>query len=478
MTAAILAGMTHWAAALWMIVLASGCTSQPPRSSLEVGLATRDITPPVGYRMAGYFYERRSTAVHDPLHAKAIVFRQGDTRFAWVVCDLCQTSPEVVERARAEASRETGIPPDYICVTSTHTHTGPDYFGPLAEHLRSLAMAANNGVDPATTVDYPALLAGRIVEAIVEANASLAPAEIRVTSAHQEGLAFNRRYVMSDGTVAWNPGKKNPKIVRPAGPIDPQIQYLWVTRPASTQPAAVVTNFALHPDTVSGTQFSADYAYYLERGLREALGPAVTSIFAQGTCGNINHVDVSTDRKQGGFDEAERIGSALAGGARLASATTRPAARGTLAVASTRVELPLQQYTPEEVADARSLFAKIQERKLPFLVGVKAAKIVRIYDRHGGRPISARVQAARVGDDTAVVFLPSEVFVEFGLEIKRRSPFANTLVVELANESFGYIPTRKAFDEGAYEPTNSTISPGGGERLTEAAVHLLEQLKP
>jgi len=474
--------MRYWAAAVCLIVLVPGCTSPSAHRSLRVGLATRDITPPVGYRLAGYFYERRSTAAHDPLHAKAIVFRQGDSRFAWVVCDLCQTSPEVVEQARAAASRKTGIPPDNIVVTSTHTHTGPDYFGPLSDHLHRLATAANNGADPAQTIDYPAFLAGRIVEAIVEADASATPADIRVTSAEQQGLAFNRRYVMKDGTVAWNPGKLNPKIDKPAGPIDPQIQYLWVTRPASTQPTAVVTNFALHPDTVGGTQFSADFAYYLERGLRNALGDNLTSIFAQGTCGNINHVDVSTDRKQGGFDEAERIGSALARGAEPQAAAARPVARPvarpSLAVATTRVELPLQQYTPEEIADARALFAKIQDRKLAFLVGVKATKIVRIYDRHGGRPISARVQAVRLADDTAVVFLPSEVFVEFGMEIKRRSPFAHTLVVELANESFGYIPTRKAFEEGAYEPTNSTIQPGGGERLTEAAIALLGTLKP
>jgi hypothetical protein len=470
--------MRHCAAALCLLLIATGCTAPSTSPPLEVGLATRDITPPVGYRMAGYFYERRSTATHDPLHAKAIVFRQGDARFAWVTCDLCQTSPEVVDQAREAASQKTGIPPDHIVVTSTHTHTGPDYFGPLADHLHHLATLAHDGADPARTVDYPALLATRIAEAIVEADEKRAPADIRVTAAQQDGLAFNRRYVMTDGTVAWNPGKLNPKIVKPAGPIDPQIQYLWVTRPAATQPAAVVTNFACHPDTVGGTQFSADYAYFLEQGLRKVLGNDVTSIFAQGTCGNINHVDVTTDRKQGGFDEAERIGSALARGAKPQAATTRPAARPSLAVATTRVGLPLQQYTPEEIANARSLFAKIQDRKLPFLVGVKATKIVRIYDRHGGRPISARVQAVRLADDTAIVFLPTEVFDEFGLEIKRQSPFAHTLVVELANESFGYIPTKTAFDEGAYEPTNSTIQPGGGERLTDAAIALLRTLKP
>jgi hypothetical protein len=472
--------MSRLLTALPLVLVLVGSTSALAAAPLQIGLATRDITPPVGYRLAGYFYERRSTATHDPLSAKAIVFEQNDTRFALVICDLCQTAGEVVERARAEASRKTGIPPENIGVASTHTHTGPDYFGPLAEHLHRLAVAAaNGGPDPGQPIDYPAFLADRIVEAIVAANAAVAPAELRASDAQQQGLAFNRRYVMKDGTVAWNPGKLNPKIDKPAGPIDPQIQYLWVARPGSDRPAAILTNFALHADTVGGTEVSADFAYYLEQGLRKSFGNDVLSIFAQGTSGNVNHVDVSTDRKQSGFAESERIGSALAAGATAAKPATHPTIPpAPLAVATARVELPLQQYTPEEVANARSLFAKIQERKLPFLVGVKAAKIVKIYDRHGGRPITTRVQAVRLGADTALVMVPSELFVEFGLEIKRRSPFAHTFVIELANESFGYIPTKKAFDEGAYEPTNSMIQPGGGERLTEAAIGLLERLKP
>jgi len=472
----ILADMTRLHTALLLAVFVVGSASALAATPLQIGLATRDITPPVGYRLAGYFYERRSTAMHDSLSAKAVVFRQGETRFALVICDLCQTAGEVVERARGEAARRTGILAENICVASTHTHTGPEYFGPLAEHLHRLAVAAaNGGADPGQPIDYPALLAARIVEAIVAADAAVAPAELRVSDARQEGLAFNRRYVMKDGSVAWNPGKLNPKIDRPAGPIDPQIQYLWVARLGKDRPAAVLTNFALHADTVGGTEFSADFAHYLQEGLRKAFGPELVSIFAQGTSGNVNHVNVSTDRKQGGFGEAERIGSALAAGA--TPATRKAVAPAPLAVATARVELPLQQYTPEEIANARALFAKIQERKLPFLEGVKAAKIVKLYDRHGGRPINTRVQAVRLGADTALVMVPSEMFVEFGLEIKRRSPFAHTFVIELANESFGYVPTKKAFEEGAYEPTNSTIAPGGGERLTEAAIALLRGLK-
>src|SRR5690242_20202594 len=116
-------------AVIVFLFLQVACAAHRAVAPLEVGLATREITPPLGYRLAGYYYERLATAVHDPLYAKAIVFKQGDVRFALVVCDLCQTSPEVVAQARTLASAKTGIEADHICIASTHTHTGPDYFG-------------------------------------------------------------------------------------------------------------------------------------------------------------------------------------------------------------------------------------------------------------------------------------------------------------------------------------------------------------
>ena len=47
------------------------------------------------------------------------------------------------------------------------------------------------------------------------------------------------------------------------------------------------------------------------------------------------------------------------------------------------------------------------------------------------------MQALRIGD-LALVSAPGELFVELGLEIKRRSPFGQTMVLELANDSVGY----------------------------------------
>ena len=81
-----------------------------------------------------------------------------------------------------------------------------------------------------------------------------------------------------------------------------------------------------------------------------------------------------------------------------------------------------------------------------------------------------------MGKDVAWVGLPGEVFVELGLAIKKRSPFPVTCVVELANECIGYIPDRRSYAEGNYEPESARCAAGSGEKLVDAAARLLADL--
>jgi hypothetical protein len=119
---------------------------------------------------------------------------------------------------------------------------------------------------------------------------------------------------------------------------------------------------------------------------------------------------------------------------------------------------------------------RIGTRELPFLEAVKACTIMDL-QRIGGQMLPIEVQAIRLDRNTAIVTLPGEVFVDLGRAIKAASPFKTTLVVELANDSPGYIPTKKAFAEGSYEIVNSRVQPGGGERMVEAAIGLLKELE-
>jgi neutral ceramidase len=93
-----------------------------------------------------------------------------------------------------------------------------------------------------------------------------------------------------------------------------------------------------------------------------------------------------------------------------------------------------------------------------------------------GRTIPLEVQVIRLSPEVAVVGLPGEIFVDLGLAIKKASPFATTLVIELCQDAPGYVPTEKAFAEGSYETVNSRVAPGGGEKLVATAIRLLKGL--
>jgi hypothetical protein len=263
-----------------------------------------------------------------------------------------------------------------------------------------------------------------------------------------------------------------------AGPIDPDVGVLAV-QDAAGKSVAALTVFALHLDTVGGTEYSADYPYYLEEKLRAKFGKEFVSLFGNGTCGDINHIDVRHERRQGGQDEAKRIGEALAETVAAAMPDLAETKTPRLAVRSGVAEVPLQTFTVEELGEAQRNMFKVGQRQIPFLDEVRACKIIdlHLYNQRRDGLFPLEVQAIRLDDDTAIVCLPGEVFVELGLSIKRASPFKRTMVIELCNDSPAYIPTRKAFAEGSYETVNSRVQSGGGEKMVDVAVRLLGELK-
>ena len=437
---------------------------------LSAGIAVADITPPLGYRMAGYFSERLNTGTHDPLRAKAIVLRQGGERAALIFCDILGVPLEVSSEARKKAEAATGIPASNILIAATHSHTGPLYSGPMRKYFHDRAVA-ERGSDPCEKVDYAAHLVSGIAAAVKEADAAAKPATFAVSVAEHPGLAFNRRFFMKDGSVRFNPGILNPDIVRAAGPTDPQVRAVFVRGAAGDRPVAAIVNFALHLDTTGGTEYSADYPFYLERSLRSSLGEKFLLLFGTGTCGDINHIDVTRKERP----RPDEIGSRLA--AAVLAAAEKPIARPALAVRREVVSVPLQHCTPEQLAQAREDIKKVGTRELPFLKQVEACKIVSL-EMRGGETAPLEVQVFRLAPDVAVVGLPGEVFVDLGLAVRQASPFPVTLVIELCNDAPGYIPTRKAFAEGSYETVNSVIAPGGGEMLAETAARLLKDLAP
>lgn len=455
---------------------------------IKVGIAEVDITPPVGFPMAGYYHERLSEGSLDPLKAKAIVFRDGQQQAAVVVCDLIGIATDLSREVRRQASEKTGIPQSNIVLSGTHTHTAPDYMKELYLFL------GRESQDPLRRGYIEKLISGP-VEAISKAAESAQAVTLECGSTTQEvPVAFNRRFVMRDGSVKTWQSFANPDVVRQAGPIDPQIGLL-VIRGSDKQTRGVLSNFALHLDTVGGQKWSADYPHFIDLAVKKSLGPNVVSIFGTGCCGDINHSNPrSKDRNKADFIGGS-IGESIVRGVGQLEAIREPK----LVVKSRVVNVPLQDASKEEVAKSLTvLAAAAKKEKVDFFEHVTAyKKLILDQLRHRepyaatsehitwglsrslagiGETLPLEVTIVTLGREVGIVCLPGEVFVELGLAIKQASPFKTTLVIELSNhvESI-YIPHRAAYAGGSYEVTNSNLQPGSGEMLVEAAISLLRE---
>jgi hypothetical protein len=439
------------------------------RAELRAGAAAVRITPDKPTPLAGYYNTRIPTNTHDELQAKAIVLEQNGTRAALVVCDLLTLSRDVVERTREIISRTTRVPGANVMLSATHTHTGP-----LLDNKSSRNITDSSSAE--IIREYTAALPAKIAKAVQLAESALQPARISVAHEEEDHLSHNRRFFMHDGTVGWNAGKLNTNIVRAAGPIDPDVAVLYFDS-LRADPIATYVNFAMHPDTVGGVEFSADYPGALSRSLAAYKGTNMVTVFANGTCGNINHVDVRWASPQKGHTEALRLGTVLAAHVFKAYTRLESVSGAALRTRSEIVKLALPELKPGDVESAREVAAHIEAKPAPkFLEQVNAFKVLDVAAREG-KPQEVEVQVIALGDDLAWVSLPGEIFVELGLEIKRKSPFKHTLIAELANGSIGYIPNEIAYEQGNYEPVSARCARGSGEVLVKTALKLLNELK-
>lgn len=424
---------------------------------LTAGVSCLDVTPPLGCRMRGYFEERIASSVHDPLHVRSFAAEAGGGAAAIAICDIIGIDRKYLDQARAQIAETTDLRPEQVLIACTHTHTGP-----------------HTGDDA-----YTEWLWRRIADGVRIAWQNREPAQVGWGRSEEQRLVFNRRYHMADGTVQTNPGRGNPNVVKPAGPTDPEVGALVLQRENGST-LGVLGNYALHyigiPDDF--TSISADYFGFFASRIQRLRNEEFVAALSNGASGDINNVDVigGVAPRNDHYQHCERAATLVAANALWA--WNEAEFTGEVTVASAMSELTLAPRGPateEDFARAQDIEKRLEGGQ-PVLMGERSfQRRVRRFEKEPPTARKTWVHAIRIGD-LGLVGVPGEFFVELGLEIKRRSPFAQTMVIELANDGVGYIPTRRAFEEGAYEPESSPYEPGFGEAIVETAVGLLEGL--
>jgi neutral ceramidase len=427
--------------------------------TLKAGMAKVVVTPPVGTQLAGYAGRTDpSTGVSDDLYAKALVLDDGNERLALVVCDLIGFGIDMVNDMRDVIQQRSGIKPDNTMITCTHTHTGPN--------LR----AAENA--------YVEGLKFHIAGAVAAAASKMQ--EARIGANKGECLTGANRRNPDSPSGPYNLYKY------PEGTMDPTVMVLRV-EDTSGNMIGVMTNYAGHPVGWGHKELgiSRDYPGFALTVLEKVWGDDIVVIFLQGCCGNLN-LNWIWDRPEESpmpprrlpeefeprLKEVRRLGHILGGETlKTAEYITDFVSDVTLKGARKDVKVRIREDLPERMQERVDTIR--QEKKPP-----QQGKRGSVYDAivAGRGTITTEVQVLRVGD-YFIVGLPSEVFVEYQMEVRERSGAPYTFVSELANDSISYVPTPEAYEEGGYEARSSSLAPDAGKSLVDGAIDLLEQLR-
>ena len=175
--------------------------------------------------------------MHDPLHVRAVAFESGAGRAVICLIDAIGIGRDMSDTAKAKAAERTGWNAECMLICATHTHTAP-----------------KGGEGMPGREEYEKLKYQKLEEAIVLAIESIEPARVGFSSENEPSEVRNRRWYLQPGTMPPNPlgeldqvgtNANRNHLVRPAGPIDPEICIIDV-RTNRHKPLALIANYALH----------------------------------------------------------------------------------------------------------------------------------------------------------------------------------------------------------------------------------------
>jgi len=136
----------------------------------------------------------------------------------------------------------------------------------------------------------------------------------------------------------------------------------------------------------------------------------------------------------------------------------------------------VRKPSPDELERAKEIVEAADGPVMRSLDEVYARETLILQDYPDTVPVT--VQALRVGD-LAITTIPCEVFVAIGLELKEKSPFPTTVLIELANGYNGYLPTKRHFELGGYETwraQSSYLEVDAAARIVDRLLRMLAEL--
>ena len=413
---------------LTLIILA-GAPASFAYAELKVGVGKAIITPdPLLPITGGVGPGHPSTAKQGELHARAMVFQQGETKVAVVQLDLLGFPSVLCARIHKQVSR---IPSDNILIGSTHTHSAPDCYG-------------FPGADGKTSADleYMDFVCNQAAAAINQALDNLQTAHLKIATGEAQGKIAYNYYA--------------PEL------YDPRMSVIQAVTPRGKTIGTLV-NYAIHPEVLGSDLglVSPDLVGPLCDKLEADLGGM--GMFMNGAQGGMvtadNRLlgqpsDVGNARWHDArmWEECLRIGHLMASEAQLIIKDAPPQTDPAVSCQAREVKFPV---------DSELMWAIILGSPLK-------------YPYNDDKTITTRMNLVNIGD-AQILTIPGEALPNIGYYLKRNMKGENNLLFGLTNDAFGYILTKVDFNSFERYDYVSRTSLGEmtGEILIENALEMI-----
>ena len=396
-----------------------------------------------------------------------------------VSCDLVAIRDGILEKVREKVKPRL---PDFdvkkLILSATHTHNAP------VTLEGRYTLPAQGNMKPA---EYTEFMTTKVSEAIVESWKNR-----RVGKAGWgQGwavVAQNRRAVYADGTAQMYGATNKPDFRGLEGYEDHSLDVLFFGDQKDQLFATAVNVPCPAQEAEGGLSILADFWHPAREGLRKGYGKDLLVLGWTGAGGDQSpHLMFRKPaeermRKLRGLTRLEEVARRIVDGWTDAYEVARKDMRQDVVLRHCvrEIELPRRKVTEAEVAEARKEAAKYagnpaQRWNYRWHQGV----VERYEAQKAGReePFTMELHVLRLGD-VAIATNPFELFTDFGLQIKARSPAVQTFIIQLACDSGGYLPSERAVRGGGYSAViqSSRVGPEGGQVLVEETVRAIQDL--
>ena len=391
------------------------------KNFVRLGVSQINITPTQPVIMSGYDARKTpSTGIHDSLFASALFFSGEQNKALLISADMIGFPFAFVDSLKNSIAVKTGLPSDHIMLIATHDHGGP------AIHTYEPEL-------PPANEDYIQTLKEKLIAVATDAMKDPQPFSMGVGKGKCD-LNINRRAVFADGGV-WL-GRN------PDGICDHELDVIKFADTKNNL-IALLINWPCHGTTMGQDNYkiTGDWPASAARFIRKLSGKNIVVAVTAGASANINPIYGPGND----FNEDEAVGYHVANETWKVIDQIKTSPVTSINFVNTSLSFPGKKAWTDQ----------FPQTSVPT-----------------GSDVDIRLTGLKV-DDVVLCGISGELMTEIGLQVKKQSPYRNTIMITHCNGLTGYICTDKSFTEGGYETKVSHLMPGVEQPLVKKCLDMI-----